>query len=274
MTAYQNSEKLAELRELLIRMSAVRKLDALREFLKGKKKNVGDTSSDGKRIKVSDEKGGKNNWKSIGEEPEKHSSKNEPASLQTLTDSELKKYKNEINLGSFSQSEFELNPEKVANTPTTEKNIKDKISYYMTQWAGNSETFSSVLLKRAAKEEFGLKGKVLSGINVYHFTDHQIREAAKVVRKIYEQTQAENKKLFPTGKVTLYKGIYKGPDYGKKGSLSSWTSDEKSALFFTDKNNPEIIKKELTIDRVFISFKNSHWQEGKFGNQSEFIIME
>lgn len=159
----------------------------------------------------------------------------------------------------------------------------DLVRTYLDAWVVGSKSKKSVTLKKAAALELDLPGVAYSRV-AWNIRDADVEQARPAVRQIYEQTQAALQQRYPSGRVTLYRGLRVPPPVSVVGVLESWTTDQTQAEIFAGrrgkKGKPikgaeqrgEVLKFEVPISAVFAFSGGPNWKNGRFGEQSEYIL--
>ncbi|MHA2039380.1 MAG: hypothetical protein ACW98X_23395 [Promethearchaeota archaeon] len=136
-------------------------------------------------------------------------------------------------------------------------------------WTHGSVRRESVLMKLAAKEEFGLGGVQIAK-RKYNILGSEISAYKSGVRELYESAQEDFKRR-GIKNVTLYRGVKK--DFATEPILSSWTTDLNTAKRFDHGKMEYILKESVDVKDILTSHISPHWVNGKYGQQYEFIKM-
>ncbi len=134
----------------------------------------------------------------------------------------------------------------------------------LKSWVNGAHRKKSVLLKRAVKEELGVRGLVMNR-NKYTHTAAEINASRASVRSMYDATQASLK-----GKktITLYRGVKS--EIRSPGVVESWTTDLKTARKF---NGHDVMRMEIPVDRIFMYSGGPGWANGRYGEQFEYMVL-
>jgi hypothetical protein len=134
-------------------------------------------------------------------------------------------------------------------------------------WVHGSKSKASVTLKHAAIEEFGLKGVAFT--RRQHLIDPRaVARDRRIARELYRRTQEYFRKR-GIKTVRLYRGIKE--QYAQKGALESWTTDPAQARRFAAGGH--ILVMDVPVDRILTGRGIPGWHDGRFGNQSEMVVM-
>lgn len=136
-------------------------------------------------------------------------------------------------------------------------------------WVHGSGSRSAVLMKHAAKKAFGLEGVPFTRAP-WTITDAEVKGAMPTVRRMYRQTQTELRKR-GVKKLRLYRGIKR--NYKTAGALESYSTDVEVAKDFAGPGG-KVIVEDVPADRILNGVDMTHWHNGRFGNQSEWIVMQ
>lgn len=142
-------------------------------------------------------------------------------------------------------------------------------------WVQGSKRRAGVALKRAVLQEFPhVEGIPFSNIN-WKISPQMIERARVAARREYERTQAQLRKQYPQGYVTLWRGVKKR--YDVAGAVESWTTDFEVARKFAEEENGEIIGgregKRVPVEYVLSWHRGESWRDGTFGAQKEVVLM-
>ena len=133
-------------------------------------------------------------------------------------------------------------------------------------WVHGSNRKTSILMKQAAKREFGLGGTIYNPRG-FVIPDAVAKSAGKDLRRIYERTQAEFRRK---GVKTLrvYRGTKK--EIGVHGDVESWTTDKAVARKF----GGVVETRDIPIEKVLTHEGSADWVNGTWGNQKEVVVLE
>jgi SPP1 gp7 family putative phage head morphogenesis protein len=138
----------------------------------------------------------------------------------------------------------------------------------LRQWTKATNMWEGGAIKRAAIEEFGLKGiPFTSRLNKY--TAAQMSGTRQMVRGIYKKTQAELKRQ-GVKTIRLYRGI--GEKYTSVGATESWTTSKKIAKDFAGPNGTVLVE-DVPASRILSGHKMPLWRNGPHGQEFEWIVM-
>lgn len=143
----------------------------------------------------------------------------------------------------------------------------EELFRYVDAWVHGSKSKPAVIMKRAAIDEFGLEGTAFSR-RKYQIDDAEVERARRVVRELYRRTQ-EHFRRRGVKTVRLYRGIKE--HYAHRGSLESWTTDRRQARRFAGKGY--ILEREVPVEQILTGRGIPGWHDGRFGNQSEMVVM-
>ncbi len=124
-----------------------------------------------------------------------------------------------------------------------------------------------MLLKMAAIAEFGLPGVAYSRTD-YTIAESAISEVQPAIRRLYEDTQRDLRMLYPDGVIRLYRGVRRS--YALTGALESWSSDYDTARRF---DGAAVIERDIPIERILTYSGGSHWLNGEYGEEYEYVVM-
>ena len=136
-------------------------------------------------------------------------------------------------------------------------------------WVHGSRSRSAVMMKRAAKKAFRLQGVAFTS-KAWTIADTEVSRAVPAIRRMYRATQAALKRR-GVKTLRLYRGIKE--DYTVGGALESWTTDLKTAKKFAGPRG-KVIVEDVPVARILNGVDMEHWHNGRFGNQSEWIVMQ
>ncbi len=134
-------------------------------------------------------------------------------------------------------------------------------------WVRGSTRKASVEMQEAVKQEFGLSGEVWHGTFKYALSQKRIDRLRLVVRKMYEETQADLVRKGVT-EIRLYRGI-RSPAATMR-VISSWTASHDVARQSGERG---ILRLVVSADRVFMYHAGPGWQDGPFGQQFEYLVL-
>lgn len=138
--------------------------------------------------------------------------------------------------------------------------------YLVSNWVRSSTSRTSIVTKRAVKEEFGIDGLIYE-TRPFTIASGEVQEMRPVVRRMYEETQEDLRRRGITS-VRLYRGVK--TDVIGEGVISSWTSDKDTARKY---GGYGILLEEVTADRIFMYHEGPGWINGPRGDEFEFIIL-
>ena len=122
------------------------------------------------------------------------------------------------------------------------------------------------MLKEAIKQEFNMPGLVMNKRG-FQIAQSEIDDVRSTIRDMYDQTQQSFKDR-GVETVTLYRGVKSNVRI--PGVVESWTTDLATAKKF---NGYDIMKMEVSIDRIFMHSGGPGWKNGKYGEQYEYMVM-
>jgi len=140
---------------------------------------------------------------------------------------------------------------------------KQKLMY---EWVHGSNRKTSIMLKEAIKQEFNMPGLVMNKRG-FQIAQSEIDDVRSTIRDMYDQTQQSFKDR-GVETVTLYRGVKSNVRI--PGVVESWTTDLATAKKF---NGYDIMKMEVSIDRIFMHSGGPGWKNGKYGEQYEYMVM-
>lgn len=171
------------------------------------------------------------------------------------------------------QTEARRNAEWLRNFPQARDSAKheERRDWMLWEWVHGSSRRTSIMLKRAAIEEFGLEGVPYQRSGVEFRIPKADRDRARGdLRRLYTATQAQLKKQGKSS-VRLYRGLK--TDFDVPGSVSAWTSDRRVAQTFAGKGG-RVIAEEVPASKILVTHESEGWVDGVFGPQSEFLVLE
>lgn len=136
----------------------------------------------------------------------------------------------------------------------------------LDEWVVGSKRKTSVTLKHAVKEEFGLEGVPYSRVS-WKISEQDISNMRPAARKIYDDSQ-EALRARGASTVRLYRGVKS--EYAVQGLLEAWTSNIEIARKF---DGYTVIQEDVPIERVFAFSGGPNWKNGKYGEQYEYILL-
>jgi SPP1 gp7 family putative phage head morphogenesis protein len=141
-----------------------------------------------------------------------------------------------------------------------------KAEYAQNAWVHGSWNEEPTALKKAAAREFGFdEGRVWNPRG--HEPDEAlVEDMTDVVAHQYEKAQAELDRR-GIDSVTLYRGLSETVE--EQGVLSSWTQSKEVAESFDD----FIVEEEIPAERVLFFKGGPSWEDGRFGNQEEWVVL-
>lgn len=134
-------------------------------------------------------------------------------------------------------------------------------------WANGSNSNSSIALKEAVRQEFGLDGQLWNPYG--RDLPKDLTRTRQDARRIYEDTQKHYSGR-RAGSLRLYRGVKS--DVVIEGAIESWTDDISVARKFAGKNG-EVIFDDVDTRKIFASVDAPGWRNGRFGDQREFLVM-
>lgn len=152
------------------------------------------------------------------------------------------------------------------NPGRPEQPLKAAVFDAQQHWVTSSDSYDGALMKEAARQEFNLEG-VAFGAKEFNFAPAEIEQARRVVRDMYNTTQRELKEK-GIKSIELYRGIKK--DYTNVGAIESWSDRQKKAAEFGD----TVLKEEFPADKILNARGLSHWIDGQYGDEGEWIVMQ
>ncbi|MFB6371705.1 MAG: minor capsid protein [Bradymonadaceae bacterium] len=142
----------------------------------------------------------------------------------------------------------------------------DKAKYLQNEWVHGSWNEEPTAMKQAAAREFGFDEERVWNPKGHEPDDALVDDMTDVVAHQYQKAQDELDRR-GIDSVTLYRGL--SSDVEQQGVLSSWTQSKEVAKSFDD----YIVEEEIPADRVLFFKGGPSWQDGKFGNQEEWVVL-
>lgn len=139
---------------------------------------------------------------------------------------------------------------------------------FQGEWVAGARRKRSVALKHGAQQELGIRGLVYQ-TRRFNFTQAEMGRARIAARKMYEDTQAAFRRQ-GVAEVRLYRGVKTA--YEDVGVIESWTTDINVARKFAGARG-DIIEEVIPVERILISHRSPGWRDGRFGAQSEYVVM-
>jgi len=165
-----------------------------------------------------------------------------------------------------------INTRILDNEPLTPQRVLNKTfpSGARGGWVHGAGRRESVLLKRAAKETFNLKGIDGTG-RKFNISQPEIDKFKDPTLRLYNQAQKEFKER-GIKEIKLYRGLKQTT--GENPILTSWTSDIPTARNFAKGRNGDFIaSKTIKVEDILTFHDSTLWKNGKYGQQFEYIIM-
>lgn len=141
-----------------------------------------------------------------------------------------------------------------------------KAEYVQNEWVHGSWSEEPTALKQAAARHFGFDEDRVWNPKGHDPDDALVDDMTSVVDHQYEKAQAELDRR-GIDSVTLYRGL--SSDVEEQGVLSSWTQSKEVAESFDD----YIVEEEIPAERVLFFKGGPNWEDGKFGNQEEWVVL-
>lgn len=147
----------------------------------------------------------------------------------------------------------------------------EAVRHYSATWVNGSRRRDSVALKYGIAEELGQPGDVYTR-RAYNISAADVSSARLAARTLYSdaQDQLRASGYQPGDTVTLYRGIKEA--YRSHGVAESWTSDRRIAERFAGEGGI-VWAEEVPVQRILTYRGAPGWQDGRFGNQKEFIVL-
>lgn len=167
----------------------------------------------------------------------------------------------------------EVTPEEIQRplkVAKPEKDTTETIAHVIDQWVHGSKRKTSVMAKQAVINEFGLPGVAYSRVQ-WKIDPDAVTALQPAMRQLYDDTQSALKERYPNGTIKVYRGIKEG--YALVGAMESWTTDYAMAVKFDGGKNGDILEMDVPIEHVLAFSGGPHWKNGKFGEQSEFVLL-
>lgn len=136
----------------------------------------------------------------------------------------------------------------------------------VSHWTEGSKRPLSVVMKMALQREFGLEGTVYNPNN-YAFREGLVHRYQKIVRKMYEETQADLLRR-NIKEIQLYRGLKE--EVFRRGVIESYTSDQDTAIKF---DGFVVLSEKVNASRVFMFYDGPGWKNGSFGQQWEYLVL-
>lgn len=154
--------------------------------------------------------------------------------------------------------------------------FEERRDWLLWEWVHGSTRETSVLMKVAAKAEFGLTGAVYTRGRKRQFFSADVTRVQQDLRRISEESASALKQQGVV-MVTLYRGF--AGETWEADVLESWTSDRRiaeqfAALRASESGMPGFVeKREFSVEKVLACNTSPGWVAGAFGQQHEFIVM-
>jgi hypothetical protein len=138
----------------------------------------------------------------------------------------------------------------------------------MWNWVHGANRKPSVELKKAAVQEFGLRGIAFDRYS-RRIDPRDVSQSAKDLRKLYRDTQA----FFAAQgrrKVKLYRGWRTGQR--ERGAVESWSTKRSEAAKFAGPDGG-IEVREVPVEEILAIRGGPHWLDGVWGDQGEALVL-
>lgn len=151
-----------------------------------------------------------------------------------------------------------------------------KAQHLQEKWVHGSWNREPVEMKQAAIDEFDLDGVAWNpkGIDLETAAaQEKIDDMRSVLRHQYRKTQKELERR-GVDSVTLYRGVKDKDAIDVQGAVESWTRSRKEALEKFANGDPDnVFTEQVPRERVLFFRGGPNWQDGKFGNQREWVVL-
>lgn len=139
---------------------------------------------------------------------------------------------------------------------------------FLDNWVHGSKSKGAIAMKQAVQAELGVGGEVFQS-RKFNLLPGDLAAAQDAVRLQYDMTQAS---LRASGgaPIRLYRGVT--TEYVGHGAIESWTSDPQVARDFA-KGRGKVMTQVVTPDRVLAYSGGPGWKNGRYGEQSEWMIL-
>lgn len=144
--------------------------------------------------------------------------------------------------------------------------FEQRRDFYQWNWVHSSSRKNSVLMKKAASREFGLRGIAYNPHGFAHAAG-DVADAAEDLRRVYEETQTEFRRR-GIKTIKVFRGV-KGP-VAERGAVESWTTDRKVAEKF---GTYGVKEEEVPVERILTGRGLPGWVDGIFGDQGEMVVL-
>lgn len=158
---------------------------------------------------------------------------------------------------------------RAASPPITDPD--EAVRHYGATWVNGSRRRDSVALKYGIAEELGQAGDVFTR-RAYNISGADVSSARLAARTMYRDAQAQlaASGYKPGDTITLYRGVKE--EYRTHGVAESWTSDRRIAERFAGEGGV-VWAEQVPVERILTHRGAPGWQDGRFGNQREFIVL-
>lgn len=139
---------------------------------------------------------------------------------------------------------------------------------FLDNWVHGSKSKGAIAMKQAVQAELGVGGEVYQSRR-FSILPGDVAAAQDAVRLQYDMTQA-SLRARGGSPIRLYRGIT--TEYAGQGAIESWTSDPKIAKRFAGPRG-KVLTQLVSPDRVLAHSGGPGWKNGRFGEQSEWMIL-
>jgi SPP1 gp7 family putative phage head morphogenesis protein len=161
-------------------------------------------------------------------------------------------------------SHFLRNPEARAAATS-----KERRAHLLWQWIHGSKRKTSIELKQAAIQEFGLRG-ISYNPRGFRIAAADVARTRGDLRKLHNLTQRDLKRR-GIKSIRVYRGV-RG-EVVERGAVESWSTDRKVAEKFAGQTGGKVVVETVPAERILARRGGPEWLDGRFGNQSEVIVL-
>lgn len=147
----------------------------------------------------------------------------------------------------------------------------ERVQALLWEWTRGSNRKTSVLVKKAAKEEFRLSGDLWSAKKVFSFDSTTLAHAREDVRAMYNSAQ-EYFRSHNISTVQVYRGVKPGTPKEVRNAVESWTTDVKTAKKFATSKG-RVLVEEVPVEKILAYHRAPPWVDGPYGSQFEALVM-
>lgn len=151
--------------------------------------------------------------------------------------------------------------------------VDGKAQFVQEAWVHGSWNKTGVQFKEAARREFDFGDRAVWNPRGHDLSDevsqNRVDDMQNVARHQYQKAQ---KSLERRGidEIELYRGV--NADEDVEGVVESWTQSKEVAQSFAG-DDGHVMVEDVPKERVLMFRDGPNWQDGRYGNQEEFVLL-